>query len=111
MKINEEDYDDYGQEKINRLKLFDFIDETIELCSEDLKRDLLAFLTRISDKECYNEIFIPMNKSIYNIIKSITNEKILQNIIESSEDNIRNMTNKSRRIIWNISRKFEFSRR
>ena len=36
-KMKSEDYDILDAEKINRLVLFDFIDETIELCSEDLK--------------------------------------------------------------------------
>lgn len=86
---------DYEPTKIKRKILFDFIDETIDLFSEDLKKDLLDFLTRISDKEYNNDVFVPMNTSIFNIIKSISNLKILQNIIESSQDNIKAMLTKA----------------
>jgi len=76
---------DPTHQKIKRLVLFDFIDETVELFSEELKKDLLDFLTRVSEREYNNDIFRPMNTSIFNIIKSITNESVLQNIIEISE--------------------------
>jgi hypothetical protein len=99
-KIEEENkkdphYFDSKNEKIKRLVLFDFIDETVELFSEDLKKNLLDFLTRVSEKENNQEIFGPMNTSIFNIIKSITNEGVLQNIIEISESNIRSTSAKS----------------
>ena len=71
-RLQEENPDyDPDDEKIKRLVLFDFVDETIELFSEQLKKELLDFLTRISDKEYNNDIFGPMNTSIFNIIKSI----------------------------------------
>lgn len=86
---------DDGEHKIKRIILFDFIDETIELFSEELKKDVLDFLTKVSEKEFNHEIFAPMNTSIFNIIKSITNESILQNIIELSESNIRSTSSKN----------------
>lgn len=86
---------DAANEKIKRLVLFDFIDETVELFDEELKKDLLDFLTRVSEKENTQDIFGPMNTSIFNIIKSITNESVLQNIIEISESNIRSTAAKN----------------
>jgi len=93
-KEDENDYDN-EDDKIKRLVLFEYIDETIELFSEELKKDVLDFLTRVSEKEFNHDIFPPMNITIFNIIKSIKNEYILQNIIELSENNIKNTSSKN----------------
>jgi len=75
--------------------LFDYVNETIELLSADLKQSLLDFLMRVSDKEYSEAIFETINTTIYNIIKSIHDENLIENILSSIEKNIKLISQKN----------------
>jgi hypothetical protein len=78
----------------SRILLFDYINETIELFTADMKKSVLDFIMKISDKETDEELFELMNNTIYNIIKNIEDENLFEDILNSVENNIKANTNK-----------------
>lgn len=91
-----EDYDqDEDTDPHLRMILLDFINETTEVFSSQMKSKLLDFFMRVSENEFNSDIFREMNTTIYNIINSIEQEDLIENILNSIEKNVKNVISAS----------------
>ena len=77
-----------------RVILLDFINENIELLKSSDKKSLLDFLMKVSDKEFIQDIFEKINQTIFNLINSIPEKEVVENIMLSVEENITEMLKK-----------------
>ena len=100
---NEEDEDEKsGESEKNyienypklRIILLEFIDESIELFSSQKKKEILDFLISVSDKEFDDLLFENINNTIFNLINSIPEKEIIENILSSIEKSLNNFQEK-----------------
>ena len=78
-----------------RITLLEFIDESIELFSSQKKKDILDFLISVSDKEFDDSIFENINNTIFNLINTIPEKEIIENILSSIEKSLGNIQEKN----------------
>jgi hypothetical protein len=91
--LQDENFDEDTVGK-SRILLFDYINETIELFTSDMKKSILDFIMHISDKEFNEELFELMNSTIYNIISNIDDTNLFADILNSIENNLKTTLNK-----------------